>query len=229
MPARKYITCTLPDCERPHYGKGLCRMHYLRQYKNGTTDMIRKRNTCTIEGCNLPVKGHGLCGTHYIRWYTGSENTGPITPISGTLPFEKLPEHLTRDQWLIWAAGFFDGEGCISIIQHKSTLRRYLQVTAAQADLRPLRILQALFGGRLKPHKQSTNRPVFFWTTSCRQASNALSEMLPYLVVKKDQADCALEFSATIGLGRKATPELRQQREEFRKRLAALKQVRHEL
>lgn len=28
-------TCDLDDCERKHYGTGLCKKHYLRQYKYG--------------------------------------------------------------------------------------------------------------------------------------------------------------------------------------------------
>lgn len=177
----------------------------------------------------MPAKANGLCNAHYARWYTGSENTEPITPIAGTPPDKNLPDNLTREQWLIWAAGFFDGEGCISIIHTGKGLRHYLQIAAAQADLRPLYILQSLFGGTLKPHSQSTNRPVFYWTTTCKQATQVIAELQPYLVVKREQADCALEFSKTVGFGRKATDELRQQREEFRKRLAALKHVKHKL
>lgn len=231
MPARKHITCTLPGCERPHFGRGLCQMHYLRQYRHGSTDDPPKREpkVCNVEGCERQARGRGMCEAHYARWYTGSDQDGPITPVEGTPPIESLPSRLTRQEWLIWASGFLDGEGCISIIRVGQGMRYYLQVGAAQADTRPLRILQALFGGRLKQNKHSVNRPVFQWVTSCRQAANALREMQPFLVVKQEQAECALQFSATIKLGKRATEELREERESLCKQLAGLKRVHYSL
>lgn len=229
MPARIYVTCTIADCDRPHYGRGMCQMHYLRQYRHGSTDNPRKRGICSVSDCGRPVKARGMCEAHYMRWYSGSNQDGPITPVAGTPPLESIPPHLTREQWIIWAAGFFDGEGCISIVRAGKGMRYYLQVAAAQADIRPLKILQALFGGRLKPHSKSTKRPVFYWTTTCQQGATAIREMEPFLVVKREQAICALQFQDTIKLGKRATEELRETRETLCKQIAELKQVHYSL
>ena len=37
--------CTIPFCDREHYGKGLCRMHYQRQYKS-PSHTITMRSAC---------------------------------------------------------------------------------------------------------------------------------------------------------------------------------------
>lgn len=48
---------------------------------------------------------------------------------------------------LAWAAGFFDGEGCISssVFEHKRT--RSIQIAIGQTDLRPLERFNRAIGG----------------------------------------------------------------------------------
>jgi len=224
MPARIHITCTIEGCDRPHYGRGLCQMHYLRVYRHGSVERrTHKRQTCTIEGCERPARGRGLCQAHYARWYNGSANTEPITPVSGAAPRFELPDTRTREQWLAWAAGFFDGEGCITIVRAGKGVRYYLDINVAQADPAPLKIMQALFGGRLATHGQARNRPVYYWKASTQQAFRALNEMLPYLVVKREQAECAKAFNATFVSGKRADSSVMEQREALCQRLAFLK------
>lgn len=66
------ITCSVEDCEKAHYGKGLCNMHYQRLRKTGTTDArVKVVNYCKAEGCGLeltPPYGHGYCSNHYWRF-----------------------------------------------------------------------------------------------------------------------------------------------------------------
>ena len=197
-------------------------MHYQRQYRYGSTEKRRTRKTCSADGCDRPAHGRGLCGAHYVRWYSGSSADGPITPVHGAPPLTEPPPHLTRAEWVIYAAGFVDGEGCIAII-HAGALRHYLEVSVAQADPTPLRILQSLWGGRICTHGQRTNRPVYYWKASTRQASAAIAEMAPYLIVKRDQAAVALEFVATIGRGRNADDELIAERERLCQEISRLK------
>jgi hypothetical protein len=217
--------CTIEDCGRPHYGTGLCRMHYLRKYRTGTTDAkLRKRKQCTVEGCQEFVKGNGLCNAHYMRWYTGSNSTAPITPKAGRDPIRELPKQMSRSQWIIYAAGFFDGEGCISIVFHKK--KHYsLELAVSQADPNPLWAMQSLFGGRIVKHGQSVNRPVYYWKASSRQSMEAIKEMLPFLVVKREQAIIALQFRETITTDHKVTPDIVFKREALRKELARIKRL----
>lgn len=68
MPKR---TCSVEGCDRPHYGKGLCNPHYLRQRRRGTTEPWQppERAACSIEGCDQPEYAHqsGLCNKHNLR------------------------------------------------------------------------------------------------------------------------------------------------------------------
>lgn len=36
MNIKQRPNCTIPGCDRPHAGKGMCRMHYYRMRRNGT-------------------------------------------------------------------------------------------------------------------------------------------------------------------------------------------------
>lgn len=70
--------CAVADCKTPHrLKKGLCRMHYMRVQRTGSTDdpEPRKRNTCSVVSCNEHVKGHEMCETHYMRWYRHGDVT----------------------------------------------------------------------------------------------------------------------------------------------------------
>ena len=147
-----------------------------------------------------------------------------------------------------YAAGFFDGEGCIVIAFPKKSKsgRRYhrLDVAVAQVDPRPLRWLLDLYGGRLDtPTPREKGRPVWHWRLNGPTAEAFLRSVRPYLIVKAEQADVAFEFRATVrrrtgghkrsGAGAHAgwqsldpvTGEVEQKREGLRKRLSGLKVV----
>jgi len=80
--------------------------------------------------------------------------------------------------------------------------------------------LQKLFSGvikrRLIPYRDSL-RVLYEWRTSSFVAQSALELMLPYLRVKKDEAELALEFRRTFrpqyGERSKNPPELDKKRE----------------
>jgi len=63
--------CSLPDCDRPHLARGLCRLHYYRLRNTGTTDAPTRPEkapkTCTVPGCSNPYRSGGYCGMHYQR------------------------------------------------------------------------------------------------------------------------------------------------------------------
>lgn len=68
-------TCTIDGCNKPARTKSaeLCKMHYHRQYRNGsageTAERKRKQRnpSCSIEECTKPDKESGLCAMHGIR------------------------------------------------------------------------------------------------------------------------------------------------------------------
>lgn len=60
-------TCEVEGCEGPVAGRGLCRKHYMRLRRKGSTGDERKnaRGVCSIEGCNQPHTALGLCRRHW--------------------------------------------------------------------------------------------------------------------------------------------------------------------
>ncbi len=113
---------------------------------------------------------------------------------------------MNRGEKVIWAAGFFDGEGCVSVRrrkpvnQGKTASQEYtyvLVVTANQKARSPLEILQQLFGGAIFYHSHKENHcPMYTWQATTLIAAAMLREILPYLVVKQEQAEIALTFQS---------------------------------
>ncbi|MFE7233916.1 HNH endonuclease [Streptomyces sp. NPDC057596] len=64
-------TCSVPECERPTVGRGLCRMHYQRMRTHGTTDPVPRQKAapkpCSVDGCESDQIARGLCNKHYQR------------------------------------------------------------------------------------------------------------------------------------------------------------------
>ncbi len=106
---------------------------------------------------------------------------------------------------LAWAAGFFDGEGCILIARNSPGVRggrihtspsHHLKMTAQQTDERPLLKLQALFGGTVNERRNlpQNKKRIWGWYLSDNAAVKALMDMLPWLIVKRSQARLAIDF-----------------------------------
>jgi len=103
-----------------------------------------------------------------------------------------------KREWMIWSAGFFDGEGTIYISKQTQLI-----VSVGQRILEPLEVLQRLYGGSLR----LTSTDQHLWFISSGKASNALQQMLPWLTVKRSQATLAIEFQALVGKpGTNSTP-----------------------
>lgn len=62
-------TCEITDCDSPAVGQALCRKHYMRKRRKGSTDDSRKNAAkhleCSEEGCEGEAVGRGLCERHY--------------------------------------------------------------------------------------------------------------------------------------------------------------------
>jgi uncharacterized FlgJ-related protein len=117
----------------------------------------------------------------------------------------------------VWAAGFFDGEGCIS---HSPMGGLSLHVT--QRIREPLLVLQDLFEGGIC----SQGKAWQYYVTGKERQEYFLHSLLPYLVVKRSQAELALEYlSYSKGLGTRYTPEQKIRRLEIVKEVKALKRA----
>ena len=94
---------------------------------------------------------------------------------------------------LAWAAGFFDGEGCIRV--NGASIR----IVVSQVDPAPIVRFRELFGGQIRHVTfRSYRRPIHVLELGSRSAASALQALRPYLVAKAEQADAALEFQSGI-------------------------------
>ena len=102
------------------------------------------------------------------------------------------------DQWI---AGFFDGEGCVTIMrrQRKGYTQVYVAVQIAQLDKRPLVAMQRRYGGCLTSCMRK-GKPFWYLRWHTAQAQRFLRAMLPLVLLKKPEVKMALELGALIGL-----------------------------
>jgi hypothetical protein len=99
-----------------------------------------------------------------------------------------------------YAAGFFDGEGTVFIAEDRGRKEARgpiynMHVTACQVDPDPIHWLQHRWGGTIVRRSARANtRPCWIWNCFAREALAFLRDVRPYLMVKADEADVAIEF-----------------------------------
>lgn len=65
--------CTMPGCEKPQLGRGVCSAHYYHLTRQTET------RPCSVDGCGQPVRTKGLCHAHYTQAQrTGGDPTGHL-------------------------------------------------------------------------------------------------------------------------------------------------------
>jgi hypothetical protein len=130
---------------------------------------------------------------------------------------------------LSYLAGFFDGEGNVTICNQAATGRQLprlsLRVTVAQTDLAIIVEFKRCFGGNIQPYKRRSvkHSPTWAWVGAHNIGAACLEALLPYLRGKKRDAEIGIAFqNMTRSAGRKwarVTPEARMEREALRLQL----------
>jgi hypothetical protein len=146
-----------------------------------------------------------------------------------------------------YAAGLFDGEGYIRVNRWAKPgsihVRYQLFGGIGMAYLPVIQALQATYGGTLNVNRHSVRNPVhrdqFQWNFSSQIGAAFLRRVLPHLVVKRDEAELALELQSSIDewkhkLGHHHAlhprrDEIFAEREDLARRIAELKHVRFSL
>ncbi len=102
-----------------------------------------------------------------------------------------------------YAAGLLDGKGSIRITHRRSrSLRRperrqlNSDMSVSNTDLRPLIWLKERWGGSIHVQRRYNllHQEGLLWRVSHRKASQFLSDVLPYLIIKRALANNAMRF-----------------------------------
>jgi hypothetical protein len=106
-----------------------------------------------------------------------------------------------------YLAGILDGEGHIGIQRHQfrhgNEVVRYqhaLRVMVVNTSMQLLESLQESWGGWIRQHRVANTRwlPTYGWMVTSKSADKVLAAALPFLIVKRRQAELAIEFRATV-------------------------------
>ena len=110
-------------------------------------------------------------------------------------PSDYVPEDdlIQKANIAAWAAGFVDGEGSFSIVYQKSLKHHSFIVvaTACQNDIRPLLKLKEVYGGTIYQEKRDE---IYRWHIYGFALARFLREVIPFLIVKKEEALLCLKF-----------------------------------
>jgi len=121
---------------------------------------------------------------------------------------------------LQWLAGFFDGEGCITLYGKGL----YPRMTLTNTYLPILKAIQAQFGGHLGKTSKSSARQCYVLTWQCKKMITLLKVLTPFLTVKKAQAELVIMAYDTFKRdGRKLSDTIIANRVQLQSQITELK------
>jgi hypothetical protein len=135
-----------------------------------------------------------------------------------------------------WLAGMIDGEGCVQITTGRERTSHFLHVSVEGIDQKVIEHIGTMtnLGSICNYQGKGWNRKrMWRWSVASTQAEKVLTEALPYLIGKRDQAEIALQFQSRKGsLYNRHLPNEKRRlsrdeidaREEMRQKLVALHQ-----
>jgi len=112
-----------------------------------------------------------------------------------------------------YAAGFFDGEATVSIINGAGKGKKVsrpnqshyiLTVSAVNSNPKPLKLLKERWGGNIYSRAGDqrascfSKKTMWSWQISAQRAARFLIDILPYLCVKIEQAEAGIALAANI-------------------------------
>ncbi len=110
------------------------------------------------------------------------------------------PGLLLSDMELSYIAGLFDGEGCISICKSKARNHYTLRAQVSMANEFIPTWLHSCFEGSvsLRPRIGENWKDMWAWIVCAKKAVVFIKAVIPYLILKKPQAEIALQFQESI-------------------------------
>lgn len=125
-----------------------------------------------------------------------------------------------------YLAGIIDGEGTITVSKGKYD-NRVMAVAVVMCDKEAVDMLYAEFGGCLFYVEKSNPKwnNSWRWAVKSQKAKVFLESVLPYLRVKRRQAEAAIELASSFThIGGRATVEQRENQKRLHDRIVLLNQ-----
>jgi hypothetical protein len=97
---------------------------------------------------------------------------------------------LPKETDLAWAAGFFDGEGSVSVVQRPHGTYWYPLVQVGNKDGTTVERFREIVGTGFTFRRRQDGFNM--WVASSKKAEHALVQIIPYLINKGKQAELAL-------------------------------------
>lgn len=110
-----------------------------------------------------------------------------------------LWEAMSEVEWA-YVAGFVDGEGFIGIVRDNRNSGYFYRVRmeAGNTSKDIARWLEYKFKRKavLRDRKNKAHKPMYQWGLTDKLALNFLNQILPYLIIKRRQAELAIKFQS---------------------------------
>ena len=138
------------------------------------------------------------------------------------------PVTLLSDLELSYLAGLIDGEGCITITNTGLSFGPNLAISMTHAGVMYW-VAERLCLRVWRPsiaHPKPHYRPQYKVQVVGVRCGLLCQRLLPYLIVKREQAQIAMDFAATLDKGRHPTAETLARRKQWRIQIQALNQRR---
>lgn len=102
---------------------------------------------------------------------------------------------------ITYIAGLLDGEGSIGIMKHNRETpspQYFLRVVICNTNKKVLELVQQTLGVGSITVNNRRRRALYTWTATSGKAMFILERLLPYLIIKKEQAQLGIDFQQGI-------------------------------
>lgn len=137
-----------------------------------------------------------------------------------------------------YIAGFVDGEGYISILKlNRKSARRgiwyqaVIKISQREKDAEVLRLIQEFYGGCMNKRREFTDNSCPSLTLDIKNRKDLqrmLTDLLPYVVVKKKQFELLIKFFSYAGI-RSRKPEAKYLIDNLKEKQSQLYKVARQL
>jgi hypothetical protein len=137
---------------------------------------------------------------------------------------------MTLEEALIYAAGYFDGEGCVSVLTHPTKGDHTIRLAVASGDRESLEVFSTWLGGKVRGPAWATQKgkPIYRWYQNNRDAVDTLRKLLPFLIAKRSQALLVIQCGFTPMTRHNSIVDLHAEKSRREALKAALKAAKRE-